>query len=124
MKPYDAKQTKWEGLWYHPEYGGFSSAAFSLSDLREFKGPVRLYVKKNRFFNGGENSRPNYHFTIKDANSQTFHALEVEDENEEIYTDRDGNRLYTEEEVYTIIHGMENEYGLSYGNDLIEDYIY
>lgn len=32
-------------------------------------------------------------------------------------------QIYTEQDVYTVIHGMENEYGLSYGNDLISDYI-
>ena len=122
----DGKQTKWEGLWWHPEYNGFSSAAISLADLRKFKGNVRLYVKKNKFYNGGENGRPNYNFTLKDANAKVFKLLEIEDsdEDDDVYRDNDGNRLYTEEEVWRVIHGMENEYGLSYGNNLISDYVY
>ena len=122
----DGKQTKWEGLWWHPEYNGFSSTAISLADLRKFKGNVKLYVRKNKFYNGGENGRPNYNFTLKDANAKVFKLLEIEDsdEDDDVYRDNDGNRLYTEEEVWQVIHGMEIEYGLSYGNNLISDYVY
>ena len=79
LEPFDSKQTKWEGLWWHPEYCGFSSDCINLADLRKFKGNVRLYVRKNKFFNGGENGRPNYHFCIKDANADVFNSLEIED---------------------------------------------
>lgn len=79
LEPFDSKQTKWEGLWWHPEYCGFSSAIINLADLRKFKGNVRLYVRKNKFFNNGENDRPNYHFCIKDANADIFNSLEIED---------------------------------------------
>lgn len=125
LEPFEKKQTKWEGLWWHPEYNGFSSAAISLAELRKFKGNVRLYVRKNKFYNGGENGRPNYLFSLKDANAKVFHLLEIEDsdEDDDVYRDNDGNRLYTEEEVWQVIHGMEIEHGLSYGNNLISDYV-
>lgn len=32
-------------------------------------------------------------------------------------------KLYTEEQVYRIIHGMEEYHGLPYGDDLISDFI-
>ena len=119
FEPFDNKQTKWQGLWWHPESCHFSSAAISLSDIRKFKGVVRLYVVKNKYFNGGENGRPNYQFCLRDAQSNVPNLLEVED----IPTDKYGNRLYTEDEVYSIIHGMESYYGLSYGDNLISDFI-
>ena len=122
LTAFDSMKTNWEGLWWHPEYNGFSSAVIDLSTLKKFKGKVRLYVRKNQFYNGGENGRPNYHFCIKDAESEVFRILEVE-EDDDTPRDKDGNRLYTEDEVYAVIHGMESEYGLSYGNDLISDYI-
>lgn len=115
LEPIEGKQTKWEGLWWHPEYNGFSSAAFSIADLRKFKGNVRLYVRKNKLYNGGENGRPNYCFTLKDANAEIFKSIEVEE--------CESERLYTEGEVYQVIHGMEREYGLEYGNNLISDYV-
>ena len=31
--------------------------------------------------------------------------------------------MYTRDDVYKIIHGIETEYGLTYGNNLIEDYL-
>lgn len=126
LEPIDGKQTKWAGLWWHPEYNGYSSTVLSLADIRKFKGNVRLYVRKNKFYNGGENGRPNYCFTLKDANAEVFNLLEVdedEEQDDDVYRDKDGNRLYTEDEVWQVIHGMEREYGLSYGNNLISDYV-
>ena len=129
LEPIDGKQTKWDGLWWHPEYNGFSSATISLSDLRKFKGNVRLYVRKNKWFNGGENGRPNYFFCMKDANSEVFHLLEVEDEkrtcyysdDDECYYDEEGNRLYTGGEVRSIINGTvaDVQYGITDPYDIL-----
>ena len=83
----DGKQTSWEGLWWHPEYNGYSSATISLSELRKFKGNVRLYVRKNKYFNKGENKRPNYCFCLKDSKSEVFSLLEIQDEKKLCYED-------------------------------------
>lgn len=82
MEVFDGKKTKWEGLWWHPESNNFSSAAINLAQLRKFKGNVRIIVKKNRFFNDGENGRPNYVFMIVDSNSDKAKELEIRDEDE------------------------------------------
>lgn len=126
LESIEKKQTNWLGLWWHPEYNGFSSEAIDLAQLRKFKGKVRLYVRKNKFYNNGENGRPNYNFCFKDADAEVFKSFEVVDSDDEddVPRDREGNRLYTEDEVYQIIHGMESEYGLSYGDNLIGDYLY
>ncbi len=123
LESFDNKATRWEGLWWHPEINAFTSGAINLADIKKFKGAVRLYVRKNKFFNGGENNRPNYNFSLRDANSENSSLLEVEDIEDDVPRDSNGSRLYTEEEVYKVIHGMENEYGLSYGNNLISDYV-
>ena len=126
---FENMQTKWEGLWWHSEYNGFSSAVIDLSVMRKFKGNVRLYIRKNKFYNNGENGRPNYHFCLKDAQSETPKMLDVDDqnnrqgENDDVPRDKDGNRLYTEEEVYRVIHGMQDYHGLPPGDDLIEDFL-
>lgn len=62
--PIDGKGTDWEGLWWHPEKSVFTSAAIDLSDLKKFKGKVRLYVKENKFYNDGENGLPRYNFRL------------------------------------------------------------
>lgn len=80
METFEGKQTNWEGLWWHPEYNGYSSAALNLDALKGFDGTVRLYVRKNKFYNCGENGRPNYNFCIKAANSDTFTDVTVEDD--------------------------------------------
>lgn len=125
LEVFDNRQTNWEGLWWHSEYNGFSSACIDLSALKRFKGKVRLYVRKNKLFNRGENGRPNYHFCLKDANAEVFHILEVE-EDDDTPRDKDGNRLYTEEEVRKIINGVmrDTQYGFSDPYDLLpSDYV-
>lgn len=76
----DGKTTNWCGLWWHPEYNGFSSAPINLAQLKNFKGTVRLYVRKNKFFNNGENGRPNYTFCLKDANAEMFTDIKFADD--------------------------------------------
>lgn len=123
LEPFDGKQTKWQGLWWHPEINAFTSAVLDLADLRKFKGKIRIQIRKNRFFDNGKNGRPNYNFVIRDANSAAFIPMEIE-EDDACSPIEESERLYTEDEVYRIIHGMEEEYGLSYGNNLISDYVY
>ena len=128
---FNSKQTNWLGLWWHPEINGFSSSAINLSQLKKFKGVVRLYVRKNKFFNKGENGRPNYCFCIKDTNSEIFREIEVCDEQKQPYFDdgtyytEDGERLYTYSEVQHAINCAAidgaREYG--YGENLVEDYL-
>ena len=118
FKPIEGKSTQWEGLWWHSEYNGFSSAAISLTDLRQFKGNVRLYVRKNKLYTK-DSDRPNYCFCLKDANAKIFHMLDVQDDDTE-------ERLYTREEVRKIINGVvaDVKYGITDPYDLLpEDYV-
>lgn len=132
----DGKQTPWTGLWWHPEYSGFSSASISLAELRKFKGNVRLYVRKNKFYNGGKNNEPNYCFCLKDAKAKVFHLLTVEEDPEEAkedspyyeggcYYDERGNRLYTYDEVqYAINRAAEDgRAGYGWGDNIVSDYL-
>jgi hypothetical protein len=119
LEPIARHSTNWAGLWYHPEINGFISAVIDLADLRKFKGKVRLYVRKNKFYCGGENGRPNYNFCLRDASSDTFKVLTVEG-NEE---DDDGERVYTRDEVMTIIHGVVSDVKSGYTDLLPEDYV-
>lgn len=120
LEPISDKRTSWEGLWWHPESGYFSSAAINLADLRKFKGIVRLYVRRNRMFKRGTN-RPNYVFSIMDANSDCAHDLEIEDIDEE----QEEERTYTREEVERVMHGACRDGQNGYGpyDLLVEDYI-
>lgn len=120
LEIFDCKCTKWQGLWWHPEYNGFSSATLSLASLRKFKGNVKLYVRKNKLFNNGENRRPNYCFTIRDSNSDVFNLLEVEDEDS-------GEKKYsfTYDELQDLINRIAVDIGgnSAYGEYIVSDYI-
>lgn len=126
LEPFNGQQTNWEGLWYNHSYNGFSSAVFSLADLRKFKGNVRLFVRKNKFYNNGENGRPNYVFCIKDADSNTFREIEViddEDSEGEETSCKDCARKYTYDEVMRVIDGVIDDVKRGYTDLLPEDYV-
>ena len=129
----DGKATNWGGLWWQPESNYFTSQTISLAQLRKFKGNVRLVVRKNKFFNNGENGRPNYVFLFRDAKSENPFMLEVGDDPDKkpshdeygCYYDEDGNRLYTHAEVQTAINGAveDGRNGYGPGDVIVSDYL-
>lgn len=134
LEPIEGHYTKWMGLWWNPNTNHFASSAINLSDLRKFKGKVRIIVRKNKFYNGGENNRPNYCFSIRDANAESdaaFEVKEIEEKNRYDFTDTELEEicekysLYTREQVERVKHGAcrDGQSGYSGGDLLIEDYI-
>jgi len=125
------------GLWWHPDMFSFTSQAVNLSDLKRFKGAVRFYVRKNRFFNGGENGRPNYLLSIWGVDTSSPKEVKVIDETSEKeerltviledgkYYLEDGTRLFTRAEVETCIHGATEDGARGYDayDNIISDYI-
>ena len=82
LEPFDNKRTQWSGLWYHNDSHCFTSSTFSLADIRKFKGNIRLVVRKNRYYNDGENNRPNYVFMLIDSKAERYSAFPVVDDND------------------------------------------
>lgn len=129
---FEGLQTKWCGLWYDSHNGGFSSTAFRLSELKKFKGAVKIYVKKNKFYKKDTN-RPNYVFCIKDSNSPTFSELTIEededakscyfDEDNGCYYTGDDERLYTYEEVQYAIDRATEDAQRGYTDNIVRDYL-
>lgn len=133
LEKFDKKETEWKGLWYHPEYGGFSSEAINLSKLKEFKGTVRVYVRKNKFYKKGSKA-PNYSFCIKDSKAEIFTELDVTECNREYakkdengyWRTSDGERLYTRKEVQHAINCAAKDGARGYdgdGDNIVEDYL-
>lgn len=130
LKSFERQQTTWEGLWYHPEQLGFSSAVINLSKLKAFKGTVVLYVRKNKYYKEGSN-RPNYVFSIRDAKSEAPVTPDVigdteyatKDENGVWHTS-DGERLYTHSEaVAAISNAIDDTQYYSYDDMSAEYYL-
>lgn len=136
LEVFEGLQTSWEGLWYHPEVGGFSSGTIDLSVFKQFKGKVKFYVRKNKFYNKGSN-KPNYVFCIKDCKSPTFSEFSImndedadieksgcyyDDENDCYYTS-DDERLYTYSEVQYAINRASEDGERGYTDNLVEDYL-
>ena len=134
LEPIEGHYTKWLGLWWHPEYNQYSSSAINLADLRKFKGAVRLVVRKNKFYNNGENSRPNYCFSLRDANVESRRDFELAQFVEEGGFEFTASELeaickkyglYTREQVERVKCGAcyDGRDGYDAGDLLIEDYI-
>ena len=125
---FENMQTDWIGLWWNPENQYFSSESISLAALKKFKGAVRLYVKKNKFYKDGS-GRPNYRFVIRDAKSEPKELSIYEDNNvyedDDVYYTKNGERLYTAEEVQFCINraAEDGARGYGYGDNLISDYL-
>lgn len=131
LETFNGMQTTWEGLWYHPEYGGFSSASISLAQLKKFKGNVRVYVRKNKFFKQGTN-RPNYNFCLKDSQSPTFTEIGIdEDSCGRLYTEEElqeairkaTENMYTREQVEHVMWCANNDGYNKFTDIILEDYI-
>ena len=134
---FDQKQTQWLGMWYHPENHCYTSESISLSALREFKGTVRLIMRKNKFYEKGSN-KPDYVFKIVDANAEAIGSeieLAIEDYDygylddliRQIPSDSTGKReWYSRDEVYEVMHGTceSTVYGCTDPYDhMISDFI-
>ncbi len=104
--------TKWLGLWQQERQGFYAGQVIKKGDIPKY---TRLVMRFNKFYEAGSN-KPRFVYCFADSTGYEDKCVPVEWE-------EDGERLYTEDEVYRIIHGMEEEHGLSYGDDLIEDYI-
>ena len=133
LKAFSKMRTGWQGLWWHPECNCYFSTSLNLAQLKQFKGNVRVYLKKNRFYNNGENNRPNYVFMLSDAKGTDGATLEVTENDRQPYFDAvygtyhtgDGSRLYTEEEVqYAINRAAEDGVrGYGWGDNIVSDYL-
>lgn len=132
LEVFDGKQTNWGGLWWQSDCMYFTSQTISLGQLRKFKGNVRLVVRKNRFYNNGENGRPNYVFLFRDAKSENPFEISVEEmtkkpyKEDDVYYTEDGERLYTREDARAIINGTvrDVEFGIHDPYDILpEDFV-
>ena len=119
MKSFDKKTTGSIGLWWDPYSQYFSSGSVNLSALKEFKGSVRIIVKKNRYYDK-EPKRPNYLAFIIDSKSESAKPVTVEDIESENPKDV---AVYTRDQVRHIINGAfrDFEYGISDPLDVLPE---
>ena len=103
--------TKWLGLWKQERKGIYAGQVIKKSDIPKY---TRIVLRRNKFYEKDSN-KPWFVYCFADSEGYESKCVPVEIEETE--------RLYTKEEVYRIIHGIEEEYGLSWGNNLIEDYL-
>lgn len=104
-------KTKWGGLWVSSARKSvYVGQVIAKKDIPKH---TRILLMKNKYYKKDSN-RPRYVYCFADAEGYEEVCVPVEVEEE---------RLYTEEDVYKVIHGMETEYGLPYGENLIGDYL-
>lgn len=117
--------TKWQGLWAQERTGFYAGQVIKKADIPKY---TRIVLRYNKYYEKDGN-RPRFVYCFADSEGYQSKCKELRlDDNQpykddDCYYDGEGNRLYTSDEVYRIIHGMEEYYNLSWGNNLIEDYI-
>lgn len=117
--------TKWMGLWAQDRPGFYAGRVIAKKDI---PAHTRIILRYNKFYEKGSR-KPRFIVCFADSRAYKDKCVHIEIEERPPYEEDgkwfkgDGERLYTEEEVYEVIHGMQNYHGLSYGDDLIEDYI-
>lgn len=65
-EPFTDHRSQRFGLWWHPEIMCYTSSGIDISELRQFKGRVRIIAQKNRAKTKGDN-RPSLVFRIYSA---------------------------------------------------------
>lgn len=120
FKSKDKTTTAWEGLWWHPENGCFSSKTFDLTGLKQLKGSLKIFIKKNKYYNNGKNGRPNYLFSITASNSG-----EISDTRAEESCLNATERMFTYDEVQEIVDRIVHDIGRGEldGKYQIDDFI-
>lgn len=103
--------TKWLGLWAQERQGFYAGQVVKKADIPPH---TRIVLRYNKYYEKDSN-KPRFIYCFADSKGYESKCVPIEIAEEE--------RLYTEEEVYQIIHGMERYHGLPYGDDLIEDFI-
>ena len=103
--------SKWLGLWAQKRQGIYAGSVIKKADIPAY---TRVVLRYNKYYEKGGN-RPRFVYCFADSKGYEDKCIPVQAEK--------GTRLYTEEEVYKVIHGMQIYYGLPYGEDLIEDFI-
>ena len=127
------RETDFQGLWYQKDEHRYTSAVIDAASLKNLKGNFKIVMYKNKFHVDGDN-KPQYNIKFRGIDADNICINKLKFINEICNIDDDitlieaikeytGKRVYTEDEVYRIIHGMQIEYGLNYGNDIISDFI-
>lgn len=108
--------TKWLGLCGQERQGYYAGQVIKKADIPAY---TRIVLRYNKYYENGSN-RPRFIFCFADSEGYKERCipLELVDDKED-----DEERMYTTDEVYKVIHGMETYYGLPYGDNLIEDFI-
>lgn len=107
---FDNKKTETIGLWRQPGTATYMSMAISLAQIKKYKGKVRIFVRRNKFYKKDSN-RPNYVLWLCDSDSENCEEFEVidADENEDMIA------VFTREDVRKIINGAYDD--CKYGHD-------
>lgn len=67
---FTCKRTNWIGVWRDRSTNMYSSAVFNLSALKEFKGPVRIYMVPNSYKKQQAENAPTHVLKIQGANPE------------------------------------------------------
>lgn len=77
LETFDRKTSAWQGMWKNGK-GYYASARLNLSDLRKYKGAIRIQMYDNKYY-VPKGNKPKFCFRITDANEVDARTLEIEE---------------------------------------------
>lgn len=121
--------SKWMGLWAQERQGFYAGQVIKKSDIPKY---TRIVLRYNKFYEKDTN-RPRFVYCFADSEGYEDKCVPVEPEERAYWDDGDwcyyagtGERLYTREEVRTIINGTvrDVESGIHDPYDILpEDFV-
>ena len=116
MKIFERQKTDWVGLWKDEDNKMYISPSVNLKPFKDFKGNVRVIVRKNKFYTKGSN-RPQMQLMIVD--SQSMNAKDIEPYEIKI---KDGKKVIAVETAIEIALRMIDDciYGISQDDLCVE----
>ena len=130
LKKFEGMQTEWLGIWKNENYNGYMSQSINLNVLKEFKGNVRFYLRKNRYYKK-DSDRPFYVLCVKDSKSPTFSInASVEEDRAMARIGHDDSEIVTgmvfsHSDLQSLINKVACYIGGDgeYGEHLVEDFM-
>lgn len=130
LKKFDGMQTEWLGIWKNENYYGYMSQAFNLDVFKGFKGSVRFYLRKNRYYKK-DSDRPYFVLCVKDSKSPSFtNSIAVEEDKAIARIGHDDGEVVTGmvfsyQDIQSLINKVATCIGgdSEYGEHLVTDFM-
>lgn len=129
LQKFEGMQNEWMGIWRNEGYNGYVSQTFSLDVFKQFKGNVKFYLRKNRYYTK-DSSRPYFVLCVKECKSPVFNELRVKTDASYARIGHDDDEIVTgmvfsHSDIQSLINKVACAVGgdSEYGEHIVSDFM-